>query len=48
MVWYEKALNEKVFTNFDGTSLGLRNRVDLMIGLDYISADNVLDDADDE
>ena len=46
--WYEKALNEKVFTNFDGASLGERNRVDLRIGLDYISADNVLDDADDE
>ena len=46
--WYEKALNQKVFTNFDGCSLGERNRVDLTIGLDYILTDEVLDDADEE
>lgn len=46
--WYEKALNEKVFTNFDGASLGERNRVGLMIGLDFVAGDEVLDDADDE
>lgn len=45
--WYEKALNEKVFTNFDDASLGLRNRVDLRIGEDYVSADNILDDSDE-
>lgn len=46
--WYEKALNEKVFTNFDGASLGERNRVDLRIGLDYILADETLDSADED
>lgn len=45
--WYEKALNEKVFTNFDDGSLGMRNRVDLRIGLDYVAADEVLDDSDE-
>lgn len=46
--WYEKALNEKAFTNFDGASLGERNRVDLEIGLDYILADETLDSADED
>lgn len=46
--WYEKALNEKVFTNFDDGSLGVRNRVDLRIGLDYATADEYLDSADEE
>ena len=46
--WYEKALNEKVFTNFDGASLGERNRVDLRVGLDYILADETLDSADED
>lgn len=45
--WFEKALNKKMFTNFDDGSLGERNRVDLRIGLDYVSADNVLDDSDE-
>lgn len=45
--WYEKFLNEKVFTNFDGSSLGMRNRVDLRIGEDYVTADEVLDDSDE-
>lgn len=45
--WYEKALNEKVFTNFDGSSLGERNRVDLRIGEDYVTADDILDSADE-
>jgi hypothetical protein len=45
--WYEKALNEKVFTNFDDSSLGERNRVDLRIGLDYISSDDILEPADE-
>ena len=46
--WYEQYLNEKTFTNFDGCSLGERNRVDLTIGLDYILADDILDSADEE
>lgn len=46
--WYEKALNEKVFTNFDDGSLGVRNRVDLRIGLEYAAADEYLDSADEE
>lgn len=46
--WYEKALNEKILTNFDGSSLGVRNKVDLMVGLDYIIADEFLDSADEE
>lgn len=46
--WYEKALNQKVFTNLDGASLGMRNRVKLRIGLDYVNCDKVLDDADEE
>lgn len=45
--WFEKALDEKVFTNFDDGSLGMRNRVDLRIGLDYVAADEVLDDSDE-
>jgi hypothetical protein len=45
--WYEKALNEKVFTNFDDSSLGERNRVDLRIGLDYIYSDDILEPADE-
>ena len=45
--WYEKSLRDKAFTNFDGHSLGERNRVDLRIGLDYILADNTLDNADE-
>lgn len=46
--WYEKALNQKVFTNFDESSLGVRNKVKLRIGLDYIISDEVLDDSDEE
>ena len=46
--WYEKVLNERNFTNFDGHSLGVRNRVDLTIGLDYTIADEMLDSADEE
>lgn len=46
--WYEKALNQKVFTNFDESSLGVRNKVNLRIGLDYIKSENILDDADEE
>lgn len=46
--WYEKALNEKVFTNLDGASLGMRNRVDLRIGKDYVLTDKILDDSDEE
>lgn len=46
--WYEKALNKKMFTNFDDGSLGERNRVDLRIGLDYVTVDEVLDDSDEE
>ena len=45
--WYEKALNEKSITNFDGHSLGERTRVNLMIGQDYIKSDEVLDDSDE-
>ncbi len=45
--WFEKALDKKVFTNFDDGSLGMRNRVDLRIGLDYVAADEVLDDSDE-
>lgn len=45
--WYEKALNEKDFTNFDNGSLGFRNKVNLRVGLDYIKADDVLDNADE-
>ena len=45
--WYEKALREKNFVNFDGSSLGERNRVDLRIGLDYATADEILDDSDE-
>lgn len=45
--WYEKALREKNFVNFDGSSLGERNRVDLRIGKDYIKADEMLDSADE-
>ena len=45
--WYEKVLNERDFTNFDGHSLGVRNRVDLTIGLDYTIADEMLDSADE-
>lgn len=48
MGWYEKALNEKVYTNFDGHALGERNRVELRIGQDYILSDDMLDDADEE
>ena len=39
---------EKDFVNFDNGSLGFRDRVDLRIGLDYITADEVLDDSDEE
>lgn len=46
--WYEKALNEKVFTNFDNGSLGMRNKVNLRIGLDYVLTDEILDDSDEE
>lgn len=46
--WYEKALNEKVFTNFDNGSLGMRNKVNLRIGLDYVLTDDILDDSDEE
>lgn len=46
--WYEKVLKEKVFTNFDGSSLGLRNRVNLRVGLDYVIADEMLDSADED
>lgn len=46
--WYEKALNEKVFTNFDDASLGMRNRVDLRIGKDFVLTDKILDDSDEE
>ena len=45
--WYEKALREKNFINFDDKSLGERNRVDLRIGKDYIKADEMLDSADE-
>ena len=45
--WYEKALQEKNFINFDGSSLGQRNRVDLRVGLDYVRADDMLDTADE-
>lgn len=45
--WYEQYLNEKTFTNFDGCSLGERNRVDLRIGLEYVLADEILDDSDE-
>ena len=45
--WYEKALREKNFVNFDGSSLGERNRVDLRIGKDYVKADEMLDSADE-
>lgn len=45
--WYEKSLRDKTFTNFDGSSLGERNRVDLTIGLDYILTDEMLDNADE-
>ena len=46
--WYEKALNERVFTNFDNGSLGMRNKVNLRIGLDYVLTDEILDDSDEE
>ena len=46
--WYEKMEQEKDFVNFDNGSLGFRDRVDLRIGLDYITADEVLDDSDEE
>jgi hypothetical protein len=45
--WYEQALNERIFTNFDDGSLGFRNRVDLKVGLDYTLADEFLDSADE-
>lgn len=45
--WFEKAVDKDVFTNFDGSSLGERNRVDLRIGYEYIAADEVLDDSDE-
>lgn len=45
--WYEKALNEKVFTNADNGSLGNRDKVTLRVGLDYILADDTLDSADE-
>ena len=46
--WYEKAINDKVFTNFDGSSLGERNVHYRRIGLDYILTDKVLEDSDEE
>ena len=46
--WYEQALNERTFTNFDNGSLGVRNRVDLRVGLDYATADETLDSADED
>lgn len=46
--WYEKALNEKVFTNADNGSLGNRNKVELRIGLDYVDTDEGLDSADED
>ena len=46
--WYEKSLNERVFTNFDNGSLGMRNKVNLRIGLDYVLTDEILDDSDEE
>lgn len=45
--WYEKALNERILTNFDGSSLGERNRVDLRIGLDFVASDEILEPSDD-
>lgn len=45
--WYEKALNERVFTNFDGHSLGETNQVNLRIGYDYVKSDDVLDSSDE-
>lgn len=45
--WYEKALREKNFINFDDKSLGERNAVHLRIGKDYIKADEMLDSADE-
>lgn len=45
--WYEKALREKNFINFDDSSLGERNRVDLRIGKDYVKADEMLDSVDE-
>lgn len=45
--WYEKALREKNFINFDDRSLGERNVVHLRIGKDYIKADEMLDSADE-
>lgn len=45
--WYEKALNEKIFTNADNGSLGNRDKVTLRVGLDYILADDTLDSADE-
>lgn len=46
--WYEKALNQRVFTNFDDVSLGERNKVNLRIGYDFVKSENILDDADEE
>lgn len=46
--WYEKSMRDKVFTNFDDRSLGMRNRTELYIGLDYVKADEMLDSADEE
>lgn len=46
--WYEKALDERVFVNFDNGSLGSRKKTTLRIGLDYIQSDNVLDGSDEE
>ena len=47
--WYEKYINDRIFTNFDGgRSLGERNRVDLRVGQDFVLADEMLDSADEE
>jgi hypothetical protein len=45
--WYEKAVNDKVFTNSDNGSLGHRNKVTLRIGTDYVLTDELLDNADE-
>lgn len=45
--WYEKAIDEKTFVNFDNSSLGNRDKVTLRIGTDYVQADEMLDSADE-
>ena len=45
--WYEQHIGKKTFTNFDDSSLGVRNRIDLRIGTDFVSAEEILEDSDE-